>query len=295
MILVCVAAAAQDRPHFTSQSDLVVLHVNVKDTKGAHVGGLTQRAFGVLEDGRLQTIEFFNVEDAPVTVGLLIDGSGSMQPSRERVIAAAAAFAEVSNPRDEMFALGFNEHVRPVFSPASPFTSDANVLRRALEPALNARGKTALFDAITAGLDYLGRGHSERKVLVVVSDGGDTASHTTANEALARIQASNAVIYTVALPDPVEREASPKLLERVARASGGEAFAPRDASKIGEALREIARDIRESYTLGYAPTNSARDRSFRRIRVVVEAPDRRRLIVRTRAGYLAAPPGYGHP
>ena len=268
----------------------VILRDELKDTKGAPVAGLTRNAFGVLEDGSPQTIQFFSQEDTPVTVGLLIDNSGSMQPNRDRVIAAATAFAEVSNPKDELFALGFNENVRAALPTTAPFTSDPAVLRNALAPILNTRGRTALFDSITAGLDYVGRGQYERQILVVVSDGGDNASRATVDQVLGRIEASNAVIYTVALPDPVERGANPKLLGRIAHASGGEAFVPRTEGEIGQVLRTIARDIREAYTLGYTSANSARDGSFRRIRVVLEPPDRRRLVVRTRAGYRADPP-----
>ena len=283
-------AGGQTGPTFSTESDLVVLDVNIRDTRGAYVSGLTQDAFAVLEDGRPQMIRFFTNEDGPVTVGLLIDSSGSMQPNRERVIAAATAFAEASHPLDEMFALAFNETVSAALPPTAPFTSDVAALRDALTRTIHARGLTGLFDAISAGLDYLGRGHHERKVLVVVSDGGDNASRSTFDEVIRKTQASNAVIYTVALVDPLERDANPKLLKQIARASGGEAFAPRDIRQIMEVLRNIARDIRQTYTIGYVSTNSARDGALRQIRVVVESPNRKRLVVRTRGGYLAGPP-----
>ena len=225
-----------------------------------------------------------------MTVGLLIDSSGSMQPNRERVIAAAAAFAEASNPKDELFALAFNEDVRAVLPPTAPFTSRVAVLRDALAQVISARGLTRLFDGIAAGLEYVGRGRHERRVLVVVSDGGDNASHTTHDEILLKAQASNAMIYTVALTDPRERDANPKLLRRIAQSTGGEAFAPGNTAEIAEVLRHIARDIRNTYTLGYVSTNSVRDGAFRQIRLVVNSQDRRRLVVRTRDGYLAALP-----
>jgi VWFA-related protein len=290
LLLLTRAVAAGQVPTFSTESDLVVLHVNIKDPRGAYVSGLAQGAFAVLEDGRPQTIRFFANEDGPVTVGLLIDSSGSMQPNRERVIAAATAFAEASNRNDEMFALAFNENVRAALPPTAPFTNDVAVLRDALARTIHARGLTGLFDAISAGLDYLGRGNHERKILVVVSDGGDNASRTSFDEVIRKTQASNAVIYTVALVDPLERDANPKLLKQIARASGGEAFAPRDIREITEVLRHIARDIRQTYTIGYVSTNSARDGAFRLVRVIVDAPNRRRLVVRTRAGYLSGAP-----
>jgi Ca-activated chloride channel family protein len=266
--------------------------VNVKSgknvAKDAYIGGLTQDAFEVFEDGVRQAISFFTTEDSPVTVGLLIDSSGSMQPNRDRVITAASVFAEASNPDDELFALTFNETVRSAFPDTAPFTGDPVQLRDAVTRVFRTYGRTALFDAIGAGVDYLGRGHHERKVLVVVSDGGDNASHMTFNEVLTTTEATNVVIYTVALVDPLERDANPKLLKRIAEASGGEAFEPASSGQITQVLQHIARDIRHTYTVGYASSNEARDGSFRKIRVIVHAPGGRRLVVRTRGGYLAA-------
>jgi VWFA-related protein len=290
ILLPLSETVGQDRPVFSTESDLVVVHATIKDRDGAYVTGLTRDAFAILEDGRPQNAQLFTSEDAPVTVGLLIDSSGSMQPNRDRVIAAAAAFAESSHPSDELFALAFNDSVRAALPPTAPFTSDVAVLQDALTRTIRAYGRTALFDAIAAGLDYLGRGRHERRVLVIVSDGGDNASQTTFQEIVTKTQASNAVIYTVALVDPVERDTNPGLLKRIAQANGGEAFAPRNADDITEVLQHIARDIRHTYTLGYVSTNSARDGAFRQIRLIVQSPDRRRLVVRTRTGYLAGLP-----
>jgi Ca-activated chloride channel homolog len=284
------ALLGQDRPVFSTESDLVVVHATIKDGGGAYVTGLTPDAFAILEDGRPQNAQLFSGEDAPVTVGLLIDSSGSMQANRDRVIAAATAFAEASHPNDELFALAFNDSVSAALPPTGPFTQDVAVLQRALTNTIRAYGRTALFDGITAGLDYLGRGRHERRVLVIVSDGGDNASHATFQEVVTKTQASNAVIYTVALVDPVERDANPGLLRRIAQATGGETFTPRNADDVFDVLQHIARDIRHTYTLGYVSTNDARDGAFRQIRVIVQSPDRRRLVVRTRTGYLAGLP-----
>ncbi len=290
LALVCgitTAATTQDRPVFSVESELVVVHVAVKDTKGQPVTGLTKSAFTVLEDGHAQSIGVFTSEDAPVTVGLVVDNSGSMQPNRDQVVLAATAFAEASNPQDELFVLAFNDEVRAALPAGAPFTSDVSTLRDALANALGARGRTALFDGLSAGLDHLRRGRYERKVLVLVSDGGDNASHATLSDVMTKTLTSNALIYTVALVDPVERDANPKLLKRIAETSGGEAFEPADARGITDALQRIARDIRHVYTVGYVPTNPARDGTLRKLRVVVQRPDRRRVVVRTRAGYLA--------
>jgi Ca-activated chloride channel family protein len=277
----------QDRPVFSAKSDLVVLHVTVKDKKGKYVTDLPEDAFVVTEDGRQQSIRFFAAEDSPVTVGLLIDSSSSMLPNRDRVIAAATAFAESSHPDDELFALAFNETVQPALPPDGPFTSSAVALRRAVTRVIHPRGRTALFDAIAAGLEYVGHGRHERKVLVVVSDGGDNASRLTFEDVLTKAEASNVFIYTMAVVDPLERDANPKLLKKIARATGGEAFAPANSAKITAVLQRIARDIRHAYTIGYVSSNETRDGSFRKIRVTVQTRDRRALVVKTREGYLA--------
>jgi VWFA-related protein len=285
--LVHQAESLQRQPVFTSEADLVVLHVMVKDRKGAYVSDLPQDAFRVLEDNRPQAIHVFTGEDAPATIGLLIDASGSMRTARDLVIAAVSAFARSSHPQDELFALAFNEDVQAVLPEEAPFTADAVTLEHALTRTLGARGQTALYDALVQGFDYVARGRFDRKVLVVISDGGDNASTATFDDVLARARTSNTVMFTIALVDPVEPEANPKRLRQIAEPSGGEAFAPRNVAQISDVLQHIARDIRHSYTIGYVPT-SARDGAFHAIHVVVRPPDGRAVTVRTRMGYLAA-------
>ena len=289
MVLLAATLCAQQEglPVFSADSEVVVLQIAVTDRRGAHVDGLTQEAFGVIEDGMPQQVRFFADADTPVTVGLLVDSSGSMFANRRLVIAGATAFADASHPRDEIFALAFNERVRAALPAADPFTSESAVLRDALERAIAARGRTALYDAIVAGVDYLGRGTRQRKVLIVLSDGADNASRATREAAVRRAQASNAAIYTIALVDPAARDANPRLLKDLAQESGGESFQPDDPADIARAFDRIARDIRHTYTLGYVPSNPAHDGTFRKVRVVVTAPPGKPLLVRTRAGYVA--------
>jgi VWFA-related protein len=289
-MLFCTAAAARpqsDRSQFSTRTDMVVLHVSVEDRHGGYVPGLTKDAFSILEGGQPQTISFFAPEDAPVTVGLILDNSGSMRPNRNQLIAAALDFAATSHPQDEVFALRFDDDVRAVLPADAPFTGDPATLRAALVRSLSARGRTALFDAVAAGLQYLNRGHYERKVLVVVSDGADNASRTTFQNVLARAQASNALIYTVALIDPVVRDNNPKLLKELARATGGEAFRPKSIDEVGDVLKHIAQDIRHTYTLGFVSSNETRDGTYRPIRIVVQPPPGMKIKVRTRTGYVA--------
>ena len=228
----------------------------------------------------------FGREDEPVTVGLVIDGSVSMREVRDLVIAGGTAFARAGNPRDQFFALAFNETVRSALPADLRFTSDPEVLRQALQSAITARGRTALFDAIGEGLDYAARGAHLRKALVVVSDGADNASRTTFDQALVRLQSSNVVVYSVALVDELNHDASPARLRRMAEGSGGDAFRPTSAKQTAAAFDQIARELRRSYTLAYTPT-SALDGRFHGLAVKVVGPGRSGLSVRVRSGYMA--------
>jgi VWFA-related protein len=286
--LAPLVLSAQTAPVFSAESSLVVLHVTVKDKHGKYVSGLSRDAFQVFEDGRPQDVSLFTAEDAPVSIGLLVDNSGSMYGNRDLVVAAAAAFVERSNPSDEIFGLTFNETVKPVLPPELPFTNDVRVLRSALAESIIARGRTALYDAVDDGIAYLSMGRFERKALVVVSDGGDNASETTYEQLLGRVRASNVVIHAVGLVDPVEPEANPKRLRQLAEASGGTAFRPGDARQVRDALERVALDIRNAYTLGYTPADS-KAAGFHQIRAVVRAPNVKDTTVRTRAGYMAGP------
>jgi len=296
-LLISHPGSAQEpelKPNFSSESQLVVLHVAVRDRKGGYVGGLGQEAFRVSEDKRPQAISFFNSQDAPVTVGLLIDSSGSMQPNRDLLIAASMAFSKAMNPQDEFFVLGFNEQIHTPLPPNKPFTHHEPTLRVALVQAIKARGQTALYSAVNAGLDYVQNGGYERQVLIVVSDGGDNASHTTRAQVITTAQASNAVIYTIALIDPMDSDADPGFLSQLSEATGGVAFRPKNAGEIEEVLQRVARDIRNMYTIGYVPSETAdvrRDRknkdALRRVAVDVRLPTGQKLAVRTRRAYLA--------
>ncbi len=271
-------------PRFSSTTDLVVLHVRVQDRHGAYVDGLGREAFSVSDDDRPQRIRIFMTEDAPVTVGLIIDSSVSMWQLRDELIAGAVDFARASNAEDQLFALAFNGRVRSVLPSSAPFTGSEAVLRQALAGAILPRGRTALFDAIADGLDYAARGSHLRQALVVISDGGDNASRTSFDEVLQRVLASNAVLYTVALIDPLDHDANPGTLQRLAEASGGEAFVPKYADTIGTVLGRIAADVRRTYTIGYMPSSLAG--GFHRVHVTAASPDFPALVVRTRRGYV---------
>jgi VWFA-related protein len=202
------------------------------------------------------------------------------------------SFTGISNPLDDLFVLTFNEEVTEAWPPQVIGESSLVSLNAVLRGAIGGRGRTALFDAISAGLARLSTARHNRQVLVVISDGADNASATTQAALIDRIERASAVIYTVALRDPVERDDNPRLLKRLATASGGQAFEPDRLKDVRPALDAIARDIRTVYTIGFVPDAPESD-VFRRLRVIVQSPDGRSLRVRTRAGYRAG--GAGQP
>lgn len=289
LVLVCAAPAAapqeaqSPRATFSSSSDLVVLHVTVVDRKAGFVAGLPREAFTVYEDDQPQPITFFRNEDSPVTVGLVIDSSSSMQRKRDDVIAAGLAFAKSSHPEDQFFTTHFNE--RPWFGlpPSQPFTRDISVFRDALQRT-TARGRTALFDALALALQHIERGDAQKKVLIVLSDGGDNASTQRFADVLDMARRSDTVIYTISMADQYDDEGDPEALEELARATGAEAYFPKDTRDLTRLLERIAHDIRSGYTIGYVPTSAVK--GFHDIRVAVASPKRGTLSVRARSGYM---------
>ncbi|MGE3511936.1 MAG: VWA domain-containing protein, partial [Vicinamibacterales bacterium] len=284
------AALGQAPPLFSATTELVVMNVIVRDDRGGYVEGLPRDAFRLFEDGRRTAIGLFTHQDVPVTMGLVIDGSGSMQAARHRLAYAIARFARAGHPEDELFALVVGDRVTAVLPPERPFTNDPTVLQTAIQHALRSRGRTALWDGIAAGLEYLDRGTHARRALVVMSDGGDNASITAFDEVLRRAQASHAAVYTVGLIDPISLDRRPKTLTRLARESGGDAYFPESYQAAFEALGQVAREIRSAYTIGFPVTAASGDRAYHRLRVEVESEGHRRLQVRTRAGYLGGEP-----
>lgn len=277
--------AQREAPHFSARSDLVVLNASVTDGRGHFVGGLPADAFRVFDEGRPQEVSFFAEQDTPATLGILIDASGSMVENKDRVVAAITTFALASHPDDQFLPLVFNERVTKVLPPDHQFTDDPMELSAALTRNLIAYGRTAFHDALAAALDSLAASRHERRALVILSDGGDNASHLTFDDVLTKVQASNVVIYTVALLDPLNRDQNPKALRRLAEATGGLAFEPKRVSAVGAVLGTIAADIRSRYTLAYAPPDGADSGRLRHIRVLAQAPDQGKLKVRTRTGY----------
>jgi Ca-activated chloride channel homolog len=285
--IVCTGSACAQEPfNISVDVNLVVLHATVHDRAGHHVLDLRQQNFRLYEDGVAQDIRLFRREDTPVTVGLVVDHSGSMRAKLNDVTRAAQTFARSSNPRDEMFVVNFNERVALGLSGPDRFTDSPAELETAISRA-PADGKTALYDAIAAGLGELKRGLSDKKVLVVISDGGDNASSQTLAGITGLAEQSSAVIYTIGMFEENDPDANPGVLKRLAQATGGEAFFPQQFRDVADICEHIASDIRSQYMIGYVSTNAKPDGTLRTVRLLAEAPGRGKLRVRTRTGYIA--------
>jgi Ca-activated chloride channel family protein len=287
-VLLLIAPAAAQEPSFRSTaSELVVLPVVVTDKQGRYVSDVARERFAVYDNGRPVPIELFTNQDTPVTVGLIIDASSSMGPKLGEVLAASLAFARSSNPEDELFALRFNDDVRDAVAGHRFLRAGDLVALETAVASLRPDGRTALYDALVAGFDRLMEGSRPRKVLVVVSDGGDNASEATLERVLVRARSSNAAIYTIGLFDDEDLDRNPGVLKSLAQTTGAERFLPRSPGKLLQACERIAREIRGGYTIGYVPPDH--DGAFHRVRVDILQPAAR-LTVRTRPGYFAAGP-----
>jgi len=268
--------------------NLVVLHTTVLDDRQRFADGLKQENFRVFEDKVEQKLSVFKREDVPVSMGLVIDNSGSMREKRPRVNEAALTLVQASNPRDEAFVVNFNDDF--YLDLDKDFTSSIPELKEALE-RIDSRGSTALRDAIIGSLDHLKKGSKDKKVLLVVTDGEDNASHNSLEKTLREIQKTDTVIYTIGLlgsEGKKEAKRAKKVLQEIAAASGGVAYFPENVEDVHSICEQVAHDIRNQYTLAYYPSNANRDGSFRAVSVEVIPPrGRGKLMARTRNGYYA--------
>ena len=278
-------------------ANMVVLSATVLDRYNAPVSGLSKDDFQIYEDGKLQQIKQFSREDIPVTAGIVVDNSGSMGAKRDDVIAAALAFARSSNPQDQMFVVNFNDSVSFGLPPGEPFTDRQEELQLALS-RIKTIGQTSLYDGIVAALDHVHQGSRDKKVLVLISDGGDNVSKHSLAQVLGMAKQTTAIIYAIGIFDEQDGDQNPGVLRRLAGETGGEAFFPESSKEVPTICEEIAHDIRSQYTLAYVPAIAADDGSYRTIEVRASAHGRGRLSVRTRAGYsvpLAMPAGTIEP
>jgi len=264
---------------------LVLLDVSVKDHAGAFVSGLTKDDFSVFENGRAQQIKVFTNRDLPVTAGVLVDASYSMTPKRYEALKAAELFIRESNPQDEMFVLTFNDKVRRGLPEGVLFSSDMKQLHEALFRG-KPIGKTALNDAVVAGLKQLEKGTRDRRTLVLISDGGDNVSEHTRQELLRLVEGSVTTIYAIGIYEPGSQDQDPSLLRKLAKVSGGEAYFPTSPEQMSEICDRIAKDIRQRYTVGYTPSGPVTGADdLRQIRLKVKGPGNAKLIAKARTSY----------
>lgn len=273
-------------PTFTADTRLVVLPVSVSDKSGKLVTNLPQQAFKVYENGAEQAIKLFRREDVPISLGIIIDNSGSMREKRQKVETAALDLVKASNPQDEVFVVNFNDEAYLDV----PFTNDVKKLEEGVA-RIDSRGGTAMRDAISMSIDYLKeKGKKDKKVLLVVTDGNDTASTGSLEKLIDRARDREVLIYSIGLLNEEERREAKKAkraLDAITHESGGLAFYPKDVSEVDRIALQVAQDIRNQYTIAYSPTVQALDGSFRQIKVVVNGPGH--PSVRTRTGYYASP------
>jgi VWFA-related protein len=279
---------------FRADTRLVVCHTTVVDKAGHLVTNLKQDAFTVSENDVKQNILLFKREDIPVSLGLIIDNSGSMRAKRASVEAAALALVKDSNPDDEVFIVNFNDDAYIDNPHGKDFLTDIEEMKEALT-RIDSRGGTAMRDAIDKSIEWLKKAHKEKKVLVVVTDGVDNASTVSLEDLVRNARQSEVLIYAVGLLTEEEKRSAAsakRQLNALTEATGGEVFYPKELTDVDPIAHQVARDIRSQYTIGYKPTNEALDGTFRRIKVTVKAPGN--PVARTRTGYYATS-GQGVP
>jgi len=262
----------------------VVLHATVVDDKQRMITNLDKGAFTVLEDGKPQAITSFRHEDIPVAMAIVIDNSGSMREKRPKVNQAALNLVRSSNAQDQVFIVNFNDE----YYLDQDFTSNINQLKEALEK-IEARGGTALYDAVVASADHLKKNAKlERKVLFVVTDGEDNASRESLEQAVRRLQEENGpTVYAIGLLGEEKQRRAHRALQTMTERTGGISFFPRTLDEVDAISRSVAHDIRNQYTIGYKPTNPKSTGGYRAIHVDARAHGYGKLTVRTRSGYYA--------
>jgi Ca-activated chloride channel homolog len=266
---------------FRAEAREVTLHATVVDDRNHLVNNLDKTDFTVFENDKPQKITHFHQEDFPVAIGIVIDNSGSMREKRDAVNKAALNLVRASNPDDQVFVVNFNDE----YYLDQEFTGDIKKLQAALEH-VEARGGTALYDAIVASADYLTHSRLQRKAIFVVTDGEDDASQETLEQAVHKLQQENGpVVYAIGLLGDEKSRHAKRALELIAERTGGISFFPPTLDQVDEISREVAHDIRNQYTITYAPSTPKTVAGYRTIHVEARAKPYKKLTVRTRTGY----------
>lgn len=270
---------------FSTGTRLVVLYCGVFDRRGRMVTDLERSAFKVFENNVEQDIRIFRQEDIPLSLGIVIDNSGSMRGKRAAVESASVRLVKSSRRNDEVFVVNFNDEAYLDV----PFTSEMSKLEEGVA-RIDSRGGTALRDAVSMSIDHLmAEGKRDKKVILLISDGADTASvSSTAEKLIEKTQKSGVLVYSIGLlADEDRREArrAKRFLDMLTKASGGAAYYPDAVTEVDAVADQVAHDIRNQYVVAYSPTNQALDGTYRQIKVTAG----NRYSVRTRTGYYATP------
>jgi Ca-activated chloride channel homolog len=286
LILAASPLAVGQDPVFTLNVDvdLVEVHVTVVDQLDRPVGNLQKENFHLVEDGVEQNISVFKHEDIPVSLGLVIDNSRSIEPRKQRLDAAAVSFVRKSNPNDETFIVHFDDRARL----ERDFTASIPDLMNTLS-SVKPYGQTAIYDALVLAVEHMERAVNTKKAILLITDGVDNASKHSLSEAIEAVKRSRVAVYPVGLLSMSGGIKAEDSLIRIAEVSGGRAFFPRNVDDAKSAMERVARDLREQYTLGFFPTNPQRNGKWRSVRVDVippaKQPSRAQLVANYRHGY----------
>jgi Ca-activated chloride channel family protein len=279
---------ADDTKPVIVHTDLVTLTVTVTDTYGRFVTGLNQNAFQIMDDKTPQQITFFSDEDAPVSLGVVFDVSGSMGGDKiAKAREALAKFIDTSHSRDEYFLIGFNNRAQLLLD----HTRDSDSLLDKLT-FIQTKGQTALYDATYLGVERVSRGAHPKRAILLISDGQDNSSRYTFTELRRLLKESDVIIYAVGIVDGHDDSAlgytGRAILEELAGVSGGKAFFPSTSAEMNDTFERIALELRTQYSIGYRPTNFANDGKWHKLKIKVQPPRGfPRLFVRGREGYFA--------
>ncbi len=253
---------------------MVLINVTVTDPLNRFVTGLEKEHFRLFEDKAEQTIAQFSSEDAPLSVGLVFDTSGSMGPKLQKSRLAAAEFFKTSNPEDEFFLAAFND--RPKLQ--VPFTHSPEEIQNSLT-FTESKGRTALLDAIYLAMNTMRKAHNPRKAILVISDGGDNSSRYTESEIKNAVREADVQIYAIGIFEPMasrgrtaEELNGPGLLSELAEQTGGRAFQVENLNELPDVAAKIGIELRNQYLLGYIPTNKERDGKYRHVQVKLVQP-----------------------
>lgn len=278
---------ARPNERFRVNVNLVLIPLTVTDPMDRLVTGLEKSNFAIYDENKPQTISSFSTQDAPVSIGIIFDMSGSMADKILRARDSILEFMKTSNPKDQYFVIAFNDRPELI----EDFTSSTEKIEERLAN-VKAGHRTALLDAIYYGLNKMRDAEYPRKALLVVSDGGDNRSRYTENEVRALVRESDVQIYSIGIFDPdaptMEERLGPLLLNDISSETGGRLFKVDDVSEMGDIATKISEELRNEYVLGYSPTNQKHDGKWRKVKVRLEPPPGLPpLTVHARNGYYA--------